>query len=202
MDVTVTVIPPAPLTLTAGGSSASTVQLSWTISGTADVDQYRIERCASGCASAGASWSLVGTTAVTSFTDTTAVANKAYVYRVRSVKSGTQSVASPIDIATTVVFTDDPVIAGVTTAKAVHLIELRTAAESLRVAAGLAPFTYADAVTAQLIMKTTHVTEVRSAISAARAQLALPAVAYTDPSVSAGGTLKAIHWNELRGGVR
>jgi YD repeat-containing protein len=201
-SVTVTVVPPAPLTLTAAGSSASVVQLSWTIGGSADVDQYRIERCGSACAAAGASWSFVGSTAQTSFADTTAAADNVYAYRVRSVKSGTQSASSPIDIATTIVFTDDPLLAGVTTAQATHLVELRTAAEALRVTAGLTPFTYADAVATELIIQATHVGELRSSIAAARTQLGLAAVAFTDPSLGAGGTVKAIHWNQLRGGVR
>ncbi|HYH07965.1 MAG TPA: hypothetical protein VEK11_12980 [Thermoanaerobaculia bacterium] len=201
-SVTVTVAPPAPSTLTAAATSANAVQLSWTIAASADVDHYRIERCASGCASAGAPWSLVGTSALTSFSDTTALANKAYVYRVRSQKSGTPSSASPLDVATTVVFTDDPVIAGVTTAKGTHLSELRTAADALRVAAGLAPFTYPDLLTTDLVMKAAHVSELRTAIAAARAQLGLPALAFTDPSLAAGDFVRAVHCNELRGGVR
>jgi hypothetical protein len=107
-----------------------------------------------------------------------------------------------MDIATTVLFTDEPVVAGVTIAKGAHLVELRTAAEALRVVAGLAPFTYADAVTTELLMKATHISELRSGIGAARTQLGLSAIAFTDPSLSAGDPVKAVHWNELRGGVR
>jgi len=51
-------------------------------------------------------------------------------------------------------------------------------------------------------MKAAHVSELRTAIAAARAELGLPAVAFTDPSLAAGDFVRAVHCNELRGGVR
>jgi hypothetical protein len=153
------------------------------------------------CASAGASWTLIGSSTVP-YTDMTAMANKAYVYRVRSVKSGTQSPPSTTDFATTVVFTDDPIIAGTTLVEGAHLAELRTAAEALRVAAGLAPFSYTDTVTAGLLIKAAHITELRAAINAARTQLDFLATPFADPALAPGDDVRAVHLNELRGGVR
>jgi hypothetical protein len=77
-----------------------------------------------------------------------------------------------------------------------------TSADALRLVAGLAPFTYADAVTTDLMMRTTHVSELRFATGAARTQLGFAAVVFTNSSPRAGDTVKAVHWNELRGGVR
>jgi len=50
-------------------------------------------------------------------------------------------------------------------------------------------------------MKAAHGSELRTAIAAVRAQLGLPAVAFTDPP-AAGDPMRAVHYNELRGGVR
>jgi hypothetical protein len=47
------------------------------------------------------------------------------------------------------------------------------------------------------VIKATHISELRTAVSAARARNGLPAVAWTDPTLS-GGMIKAIHITELR----
>jgi hypothetical protein len=47
------------------------------------------------------------------------------------------------------------------------------------------------------VIKATHIGELRTAVSAARARNGLPAVTWTDPTLS-GGMIKAIHISELR----
>ncbi len=74
--------PTAPGSLTAVNMSGGQVNLSWTASSdTAAVTNYLVERClGAGCTS----FSQIATSAVTSYTDTTVVANTTYQYRVRA----------------------------------------------------------------------------------------------------------------------
>ena len=77
------------------------------------------------------------------FTDTVSP-GITYLYYVRAVNGfGTSSAASAIDAATTIIFTEDPVVAG-TTVKAVHVTEIRTAVNAFRKSAGLQPASFQD----------------------------------------------------------
>jgi hypothetical protein len=73
--------------------------------------------------------------------------NTTYLYQVREV-DGSNNVGPPsnLDLATTILFTDDPVVARSTVIKAVHLTELRTAVNAVRAAAGLSPATFTDTI--------------------------------------------------------
>ncbi|HEX2059362.1 MAG TPA: fibronectin type III domain-containing protein [Thermoanaerobaculia bacterium] len=199
---TVVVIPPAPTTLSAHAISSGAIQLSWTVPGWATIDEYRIERCASNCGSGGAVWAFAGSSGVQSFTDVAVIADRSYVYRVRSITSGDLSGESPRDIATTIVFEDDPLVAGETTVRARHLEQLRIAANALRAAAGLGAIAWTEPATASRIITAADVLEVQSALNAARVQLGLATVVLTPPAPAVEGTIRAVHWNELRGGVR
>ena len=96
-------------------------------------------------------------------------------------------------------YTDSTLIAGVTTAKAAHIIELRSRIDSGRVANGLPAFAYADSVTpATTMIRAQHILELRTALAQVYTQLGLTQPAYTDPLLSAGQTLKAVHISELR----
>jgi RHS repeat-associated protein len=96
------------------------------------------------------------------------------------------------------VFTDDPLVAGVTGIKAVHITELRTAVNQARSRASLAAANWAEAVTTGVTIKASHITELRARLDEARIVLGLGAATYTDPSLSAGMTIKAVHVQELR----
>src|SRR5258708_38259081 len=96
------------------------VSISWTAS--AGAASYEVARSGDGM-----TYTIVGTPAASPYSDT-AIANTAYLYKVRAVDgSSNRSPSSNIDLATTVIFTDDPLVAGSTIVKAVHLTELRTA---------------------------------------------------------------------------
>jgi hypothetical protein len=85
------------------------------------------------------------------------------------------------------------------TSKGIHVIELRIAINSVRVAAGLAPATF-PALTGQISVE--HLTSLRTALTQARAALGLP-TPLTDPSLTPAVTpVRAVHWNELRDGVK
>jgi hypothetical protein len=68
----------------------------------------------------------------------------------------------------TPVFTDDPLQAGVTRVKLVHLTELRAAAEALRAGYGLPAVAWTDPlpVAGATVVKAAHLTEVRAALAA------------------------------------
>jgi RHS repeat-associated protein len=97
-------------------------------------------------------------------------------------------------------FADDPLVAGTTNVKAVHLTELRTAVNQARAHAGLAAASWAEGITAgTTTIKASHITELRARLDEARSALGLAAASYTDPTLTAGTTtIKAAHVQELR----
>jgi hypothetical protein len=94
-------------------------------------------------------------------------------------------------------FTDDPLVAGTTTIKAVHLTELQNAVNSMRVAADLASVSWTDTDLVGVVVKATHITELRNALTPALTALGKTAT-YTDATLAAGTSVKAAHIQELR----
>lgn len=96
-------------------------------------------------------------------------------------------------------FTDDPLVAGVTIVKAVHLTDLRIAVNQARAHAGLSAATWAESISSGVtIIKASHITELRARLGEARAALGLAAASYTDPNLTIGDPIKAAHVQELR----
>jgi hypothetical protein len=188
---------PAPVNLIATATSATSVQLNWTMSGSAD--SFEIERRAPG-----GSYVLdhKTTTSATSVT-LSATANTAYLYRVRAVKSGTRSQPSIGDLATTVVFGAD-LVAGVSSLSAANVVQLRTAVNAVRALwnSSLAPAVFTDATLLNVAAKPVHVTELRNVLNEARAGLGLPAAVYTTASPVSAQPMTIGDVNDLRGGVR
>jgi hypothetical protein len=130
------------------------------------------------------------------------VSGAAYLFKVRAVNAaGTQSAYSAPDIATVVFFTHDPIVPPVTTAKVLHVTELRTAVDAVRALAGLSAATWTS-IQVGAPIRAAVIVELRSALDAARSTLALPVVSYTDPTVGAGTRIKAVHVQDLRGGTK
>ena len=103
-----------------------------------------------------------------------------------------------------VAFTDDPLVAGVTPVRAVHLTELRSRVDGLRAGLGLPAFVWTDAAVVAGVtpVRAVHLTELRTALAAAHASAGRSAPVYTDAEVAAGVTaLKAVHVHELRAAV-
>ena len=193
----VVVGPPTPTGLTASAVTTTQVNLTWTAS--TGATQYEISR-----ASASSGYTTLDTVASNAFTDATATAGATFVYTVRALDASSRpSPPSAPDAATTIFFTDDPLLAGLTPAKAVHLTELRTAVNAMRAAAGLGAAAFTDPVPNGVPIKAAHVTELRNALTPARSALGLTAVAFTDPAVTATVTrIKAAHVQELRNAVK
>jgi hypothetical protein len=161
--------------------------------------QYEIAR-----SSNGGFFLVVGATTTTTYNDSNLTPGTTYVYEVRAVNTGgTRSAFSNVDIATTILFTDDPVIARVTSVRAVHLAELRQAVNAVRAAAGLAAATWTDAAAPGVVIRDVHIEELRDELDEARDALLLPATFYSDvPVLSRLTLIRAAHINELRAGVK
>ncbi|MFP5247616.1 MAG: hypothetical protein ACLGH0_13070, partial [Thermoanaerobaculia bacterium] len=189
----VEIAPPSSVIATA--TSTATVQVGWAAA--ADAASYQIWRSSNGSA-----FAMAGTSTTTSFTDAGRAANTTYVYYLRAVATdGSVSGESVRDLATTVVFANDPLTAG-TLVKAQHLTQLRTAANAYRASAGLGAVALTDpTVTTATRIKAVHLEELRSALQAARAAYGLPALTFTDPTLS-GKRIRAVHFSELRAAVK
>lgn len=185
--------PLAPTGVTATAISGTQIRITWAAVGGAT--SYEVWRRAPGSTT----FVKVGTTTTNSFTDSVA-ANTAYLYRVVAVSGGGSSPASGVDLATSVVFTDDPLRAGVVI-KAVHLAELRVAVNAVRALAGLAPASFTDAAVPGVIVKAIHINELRTALDQARSALGLPTGGWSEP-ITAGTIIKARHFEEIRERVR
>ena len=187
-------VPSVVSTVTARAQATTSVLVTWSASSGAT--SYLIFRMGPGPGS----FTQIGTSTTTSFNDTTAASNSAYLYRVRAVNANGQSSDSPSDLATTVIFTDDPLTAGVTI-KAVHLAELRTAVNAVRALAGLGIGSYTDPASPGIVIRAVHITELRSQLDAALGPLGFATGGYTDASLT-GVVVKAIHFQEIRNRVK
>ncbi|HSP17211.1 MAG TPA: ELWxxDGT repeat protein [Thermoanaerobaculia bacterium] len=181
------------MNLVATATAINRVMLTW--SGTAST--YEVYRYTYD--SYYANWSFLGYAGTTQYLDSAVLAGRSYLYRVRP--TGSTAYSAP-DLATTVMFADDPIVAQVTSVKATHFSELLAAANSVRQLAGFANASFATPPAAGGLVRATPILELRAAIAEARRYLAQPEVTYTDPSLAAGMLIKAAHLQELRNAVK
>lgn len=101
-------------------------------------------------------------------------------------------------------FTDDTLVARVTTSKGAHVTELRAAVDALRAVAGLAPAAWKDTALPPFnaIVRAVHVRELRQYLEEAATRLGHTAAAYTDPTLEATAVIKLVHIEELRQRIR
>jgi hypothetical protein len=102
------------------------------------------------------------------------------------------------------VFTDNTLVAGVTVARAQHIIETRQAVDALRAVAGLAPAPWTDPALTPFstMIKAVHIVELRTYLEDAASRLGYPAGTYTDPALGSGSMIKRVHIEELRQRIR
>jgi hypothetical protein len=102
------------------------------------------------------------------------------------------------------VFTDNTLLAGVTTAKAQHIIELRQAVDALRAVAGLQPAAWPDATLAptSAVVKAIHIRELRTHLDDAATRLGYSTSPYTDPALATSFIIKRVYMEELRQRIR
>lgn len=174
--------------MNAFASTSTQVQVTWnTVLAATSYEVYRRDP--------GGACVLRGTSSTTSYNDA-ASAGAAYLYRVRAVNAGGSSGDSAADLATTVMFTNDPLAAGLLV-RAVHLGELRAAVNAVRAQAGLGAVAYTNGTTIRAI----HITELRSYLDQAMTILGLATGGWTDGALS-GVPIKATHFQEIRNRVR
>jgi hypothetical protein len=192
---------PPPTNLSATAISGTQVALSWTAPAGA-ISYYQVERSQN---VNGPYTALSPQPTTASFTDTTASSGTAYLYRVRAAfTTGGFSAYSNRDLATTVIFDDDPLVAGVTLIRAQHLVQLRQAVNAVRALASpaLSPAAWTDASPQWQPIRLIHVQELRSNLDEALAALSLPVTPYTDPTLSTSVRVRADHFNQLRQRVK
>lgn len=194
--IAITVTGVSPSNVVATAASAASVNISWAPS-TSGVT-YEVFRRA-----AGAGYISIGTTGSLGFTDNTVSGTVAYLYAVRSLDGGgSPSALSAPDLATTVIFTNDPLSAG-TTVSAMHFVQLRSAINAVRALANLSPASFTNVSLTGVLVKKIHVDEMRSNLDAARSAMSLSALTYTDPTINQYSTIiKAAHVTGLRNGVK
>jgi hypothetical protein len=195
--VTVAVFPSTPTGLVATAATTMQVNVSWSASSGAT--QYELVR-----KSASSSYTTLITTPSTNYSDTSVTAGASYVYKVRAIDAASHpSAFSTPDAATTIFFTDDPLVAATTLAKAVHVTELRQAVNAMRATAALGAASFTDASLAGVAVKAAHIQELRTALNQARTTLGISSITFTDPTLTAGTSiLRAAHVQELRDGVK
>jgi hypothetical protein len=196
-SVTVTPSLSPPTGLVATAVSTTQVQLSWV--GVGSANHYEIWRSAHNGASA-----LAGTSSGTTFADTNVLSGTTYLYRVRAIDAGGGASAfSSLDLATTILFTDDPLAALTTFIKAVHFTEARNAVNAVRAAAGLPPLPDDPTIAPGAQIRAQHMIELRFYLNDARAALGLPTLTFTDAGPAQAVTVvKAVHMQEVRNGVK
>lgn len=182
-------VPATPTGFAATAVSTAQVNLSWTA--VAGASSYQVDRLAPG-----GTFTQIATPMTNSYSDTAVASGTAYCYRVRAVGPGGASGNSTADVATTVVFTDSPLLTGIIV-KAVHLAQLRNAVNLVRALAGKTAASYTDAAVAGVTVKAIHVTEMRSALDEAFAALDVPVAGYTDATLT-GVPVKQVHFQEIR----
>jgi ELWxxDGT repeat protein len=179
------------MNLVAVATGIDRVSLTW--SGSAS--SYEIQRYSSDYQY----WQFLGYAAAATFLDTTVSPGRAYLYRVRP--TNTVLFSAP-DLATTFVFTDDPIVAGSTTVKAAHFTELLTAVNSVRQLAGLNAMAFSNGPSPGALVSTTPVVELRAGLAEGLLYAGMPAVTFTDPSLASHMLIKAAHVQELRNGMK
>jgi hypothetical protein len=154
-----------PTDLVATAVTTSQVDLYW--NGVAMADHYEVWR-----SSDGQTYSLIGTPAIASWTDLTVAPSTAYLYRVRTVDGGGGlSAFTAPDLATTVVFTDNPLVSQVTPVKFVHFAEIRTAVNAIRAMVGMAPMASDPTFAQGAIVRQSHVIALQDAFKEANREI-------------------------------
>jgi len=100
-------------------------------------------------------------------------------------------------------FTDDPLTAGATLIRAVHVLELRDRIDAVRVRLGLSPFGWSEPLFAQVTpVRAQHILGLRTALSEAYTAAGIAQPIYTDPTLTVGTTtVKAAHIAEVRAAI-
>ncbi len=100
-------------------------------------------------------------------------------------------------------FTDDPLQAGITPIKAVHVTELRSLIDTLRARYGLQAHGWTDrTITAgRSLLKAVDITDLRAVLGDLYVQIGRTPPAYTNPDLKPGDPIRVIDLTEIRNAV-
>lgn len=183
--------PSEPSGLLATAVSGTRVDLTW--AAVANAGQYRVERKA-----AGGSFTEVGTAMTNSYTDNSAAANKAYLYRVIATNQAGGSSPSGADLATT--STTTTAIAGHTVSSN-HMQQMREAVNAVRALAGLNGGSYTYTAATGTSIRALDIVELRAQLDAALSVLGVTGPGYTETPTT-GMTVKSLHVSEVQNRMR
>ena len=144
---------------------------------------------------------LVSLGDVNSYSDLSVTAGASYLYIVRATNASTSSPDSAPDLATAIIFTNDPLVTGTTTIQAVHLSEMRSAVNGMGAISGQGPFTYATGGSAGTAITAAQINELRTFLDGTLSVIGFATGGYTD-ALSAGVQIKAVHFQEIRDRVK
>ena len=128
-----------------------------------------------------------------------------FSYRVSDGRGGTDEAAVTVTVRPPTPFTDPVLTPKVTPIKVVHMTELRTRANGVRVVCGLTAAVWTDPVLTarETPIKAAHRTELRTALAAAHTACGQAAPVWTDPVLTVGETpIKAAHVLEYAAEIR
>jgi ELWxxDGT repeat protein len=188
--------PCAALNVRATATSPNSVSVTWTTNGATSYEVRRIHGLSN--------WQVVNTTSATSFVDTSVSPSTSYLYYVRAADANNQTIAyGAADLATTIVFADDPLVVRSTAGRATHILQLRTAANAMHsLSIDVNRTGVTNTVTPLPVgtkIKASDITALRDEITTLRRVLGLPTLTWTD---TVPKTMKAVHIQELRDAVR
>ena len=175
--------------LTLGGTASDTVgvtQLTW-------------------ANSRGGSGTAIGTTTWTASGMPLQLGMNVLTVTARNSGGSTATAALTATLTGTFAFTDDPLTAQSTPIRSAHVMEIRAAIDSVRVAQGLATFAWTDPTLTPGItpVKGVHLTELRTALNKAYEAAGQTPPSYTQATVLARMTIiRAVDLNELHDAVR
>lgn len=189
--------PTTPASFTASATSRTAVHLSWSASTdnvgvTGYVLEYKTLHSAS-------TWTSLWTGTATSYDHDPLTEGAVYRYRLRATDAAGNYSTETTDFATTVLHDDDPVNAGATFSKGMHVARLREAADAWRIYAGRTR-AFSTPYTAQTgAVTASHFTAIVTALNEARSDLGLSSFAYSGISApSSSGAMNGGHVQQLR----
>jgi hypothetical protein len=178
-----------PSGLVATATSTTAVGISWT--GVPGATFYEVSR-----RQPAGTWDVIGTPAITSFSDGARTAETTYVYRVRAGDTALNySDYSGIDLATTMSSESSTITAGMPILSA-DLANVRMRVNAVRAAANLSATSFTEGGVGE-VAYASHITTLRNALQQARLSLGYEPALFTDSIVSGSTLIKAVHLNEL-----
>jgi len=137
------------------------------------------------------------------FTDTTATAGKAYLYKILAFDGSVESADSNVDLATTVIYTNT-ITAGTSVIQAVDTNQMRDAIDAVRTLYGIGPGSYTfgsgspSRIAASTVIHALDVNEMRTNLNTAINGLFATTPTYTNTITGGVSTVQAIDFNEIR----